>query len=361
MSLPPSFSTNVTRQSLLRFAETLAIAVVGGMAFDLAGFPAGWLSGSMLFVAAAAIAGRPVGVPAAFVRVTFIVIGMSLGAAATPESLRGLSTWPVSILVLIVAMVAVTVATASYLRAVHRWDGVSAFLAAAPGVLSQAVILATHYKADVRGVAIVQTVRVVILAVAVPAAIALFGLASEPPLPPPVAADNPALELAMLVGISAAAALILEALRFRAGLMFGSMLASAALHGAGLVHVTLPWWVAAGAMCVLGAITGSRFANTGARMLLNYIAAACGSFLVSVSVAAAFAFALVAISTFRTADVIVSFSPGALDVMMILALALHLDPIYVGAHHLARFALISVSLPLAMRVVRPRGDADAPR
>ena len=36
-----------------------------------------------------------------------------------------------------------------------------------------------------------------------------------------------------------------------------------------------------------------------------------------------------------------SYAPGALDAMMILALALHLDPIFVGAHHVARFMLIS--------------------
>ena len=45
-----------------------------------------------------------------------------------------------------------------------------------------------------------------------------------------------------------------------------------------------------------------------------------------------------------------SFSPGALDAMMILALALHLDPIFVGAHHVARFVLISVSLPIFVKL-----------
>jgi hypothetical protein len=56
----------------------------------------------------------------------------------------------------------------------------------------------------------------------------------------------------------------------------------------------------------------------------------------------------------RTADVIVAFAPGAQDTMTVLALALHLDPIYVGAHHLARFLLVSLSLPfLARRLARP--------
>ena len=45
-----------------------------------------------------------------------------------------------------------------------------------------------------------------------------------------------------------------------------------------------------------------------------------------------------------------SYAPGALDAMMILALALHLDPIFVGAHHVARFMLISAALPLFVRI-----------
>jgi uncharacterized protein len=35
--------------------------------------------------------------------------------------------------------------------------------------------------------------------------------------------------------------------------------------------------------------------------------------------------------------------------MMVLALALHLDPVFVGTHHLARFLCVSVSIALLAR------------
>jgi uncharacterized membrane protein AbrB (regulator of aidB expression) len=54
----------------------------------------------------------------------------------------------------------------------------------------------------------------------------------------------------------------------------------------------------------------------------------------------------------RIADVVVAFSPGAQDTMMVLALALHLDPIFVGAHHVARFLLVSLSLPILAHWLR---------
>jgi hypothetical protein len=35
--------------------------------------------------------------------------------------------------------------------------------------------------------------------------------------------------------------------------------------------------------------------------------------------------------------------------MMVLALALHLDPVYVGAHHLARFLVVTLAIAVAAR------------
>jgi hypothetical protein len=47
--------------------------------------------------------------------------------------------------------------------------------------------------------------------------------------------------------------------------------------------------------------------------------------------------------------------------MMLLALALNLDPVYVGAHHLVRIFFVSLAMPLlARRAGPPRNAADAP-
>jgi uncharacterized membrane protein AbrB (regulator of aidB expression) len=58
-------------------------------------------------------------------------------------------------------------------------------------------------------------------------------------------------------------------------------------------------------------------------------------------------------------DLVVSFAPGAQDTMMVMALALHIDPIFVGAHHLARFVFVSVATPGIVHLFdRPQVDAD---
>lgn len=54
--MPPSFPS---QRELLQIAETALIATVGGVGFYLIGFPGGLVSGSMLAVAVAALAGGP--------------------------------------------------------------------------------------------------------------------------------------------------------------------------------------------------------------------------------------------------------------------------------------------------------------
>ena len=46
--------------------------------------------------------------------------------------------------------------------------------------------------------------------------------------------------------------------------------------------------------------------------------------------------------------------------MMILALALHLDPIFVGAHHVARFLMVSAALPVFVRMFAKTPPTGAP-
>ena len=75
-------------------------------------------------------------------------------------------------------------------------------------------------------------------------------------------------------------------------------------------------------------------------------------FVVMFSVSMVFAVGVAAVLSLRLADVVVSFTPGALDVMMMLSLALRLDPVFVGAHHLSRFVMVSLAMPAAIRAVK---------
>ncbi|HET7255183.1 MAG TPA: AbrB family transcriptional regulator [Xanthobacteraceae bacterium] len=342
-----------SQAELVQIAETALIATVGGVGFYLIGFPGGLVSGSMLTVAIAALAGRPMKIPVPMARVCFVLVGILLGAVVTPDTLKGIAAWPLSVALLVIAAICMMTATAFYLRVVHGWDPLSALLGASPGSMAQVMALSAEFKADVRGIAIVHVMRVLLIVLGLPAGLALFGSTVEPVVSTRGVSETSLVELVALVTISTLAAIVMLRVRFPGGLLFGAMAGSGLLHGTDLVHVSLPWWAGGAAVLTLGAVAGARFANTSPRMLLSYLGAAFGSFAVAVAVAASFALIVVALLPFRIADVIVAFAPGAQDTMMVLALALHLDPVYVGAHHLARFLAVSFSVAVvARRLVR---------
>jgi membrane AbrB-like protein len=338
-----------SRQTLLKLGETLAIGAVGGAILTYLGMPAGWLSGSMIAVAIAALAGRPMAIPVPLSRIIFVLIGISLGGAVTPETLKGISTWPLSVVLLCVAMICAMFGSATYLKTVHGWSMLSGLFGSAPGALSQVMAYATQYHSDLAGIAIVQTIRVVILTALLPLGLAAFGLIPAAPARSFIVTDSP-LEIGLLVAISGGAAIVAHYVRFPGGLIFGAMLASAILHGSGLIHASMPWWIVSAVMVGLGGITGSRFANTDLRVLFRHFGAALGSFAVAVSIVSVFAAVAAFFVDLKLPDVVVSYAPGALDAMMILALALHLDPIFVGAHHVARFMLVSVAMPIFVKI-----------
>jgi uncharacterized protein len=302
--------------------------------------------------------GRPVLVPLTLARICYVNVGLLLGAVVTPETLHGLEMWPGSIALLMLASICMTLATMTYLHVVHRWDLFSALMGASPGAMGQVIALSTELGGDLRAIAVVQTVRVLLLVVGLPNGLALFGLV-VPAMPVPVGEADLAVlgQMTVLVLVATTFALIFARFRFPGGLLFGAMAGSGLLHGTGLVHAVLPWWIGGASVITLGALVGSRFANTTPRMLLRDLGAAFGSFAVSMAVATIFILIVAHFFSFPIANIVIAFSPGAQDTMMVLALALHLDPVYVGAHHLARFLVVTISVGLAARRVARHATA----
>jgi uncharacterized membrane protein AbrB (regulator of aidB expression) len=71
---------------------------------------------------------------------------------------------------------------------------------------------------------------------------------------------------------------------------------------------------------------------------------------VAVGIAGVFAILAALALSLPFAQTLLAFSPGGLEAMTLLAFALGIDPLYVGAHHLARFLLISLTLPFGYKM-----------
>ena len=347
-----------SRAKTLNVLETLVIGTGGGALFVWANLPGGLISGAMISVGIAAIAGRPLTMPPILTQTVLVLLGISLGSMVSRQLVQHMGAYPLSIGLLALATFCSTFGSSVYLQRVHGWDRTSAFLAGSPGALSQITMLAHERGADVSAIAVVQTMRVIILTAALPLLLSLTGIA--PPSQPAaaIAVASP-LELGELIASAVALALLLRLLNFPASWMFGAMIGSSLLHGTGMIEGGLPEWVRAIALIGIGAVIGTRFARMKIAVLLSHVNAALGSFTIAIVISGIFV-GVIALSTqVRFADIIVAFAPGAMDAMLALALTLHIDPIFVGAHHLSRFIFVSIATPGIIHLFgRTQDDVD---
>jgi hypothetical protein len=347
-----------SRTRILNVLETLAIGTAGGALFLWAHLPGGLISGAMIAVGIAAIAGRPLAVPPILIQIVLVLLGISLGSLMSRQLLQHVSAYPVTIALLALATFCSTFGSSLYLQRFHGWDRTSAVLAAVPGALSQIIILAVEKDANVPAIAVVQTMRVIILTAALPLLLALIGLApaAAPTMTMEVASP---LQLTELIAASVAASLLLRLIKFPASWMFGAMIGSSVLHGIGLVEGGLPPWTRAVALIGIGALIGARFARMRPKTLLSHVNAALGSFVVAILISGVFVAVIALTTAVHFSDIVVAFAPGAMDAMLALALTLHIDPIFVGAHHLSRFVFVTIATPGIVHLFGwPQDDVD---
>src|ERR1700754_582128 len=171
----PAF-TLPSRSETLNTLETLAVGSAGGLLFLWLELPGGLISGAMIAVAGAGIAGRPIGLPQPIAHIILMTLGLSLGSMVSPVMIKNLSAYPVTIALLAAATFCATFGSSFYLQKIHGWDRTSAVLAAPPGALSQVLMLAPRGSADVAGIAVVPSMRGIILSRAVPMLLGATGV-----------------------------------------------------------------------------------------------------------------------------------------------------------------------------------------
>jgi membrane AbrB-like protein len=214
------------------------------------------------------------------------------------------------------------------------------------------VALADDAKADMRRVIIAQSIRLFFLVAALPLVINSLSPAA---VPGPVFPNRIWWEIGLVVAASAAVALGLERLRFPAGLFVGSIVTAAVFYISGAAQSAIPMPILILANIVLGTSLASRFQDFTLGELLHSLGDGLAGFALALAISLLGAVLASVLGHLPFAQTLLAFAPGGLDAMMVIALALHLDPAYVGAHQLVRYlAMSAVVPPLTAYLLRGR-------
>jgi uncharacterized membrane protein AbrB (regulator of aidB expression) len=107
-----------------------------------------------------------------------------------------------------------------------------------------------------------------------------------PVSPAAKAAAGGAVDTVVTLVAGAALAVLLARLRVPGGMLLGAMVASALLHGSGLVEGGPPVWLQATGFVATGALIGSRFRGTSLAVLRGTLPGAVGSVLLALALSA---------------------------------------------------------------------------
>jgi len=237
----------------------------------------------------------------------------------------------------------VVVARAALVRG-FGYEPMTALLSATPGHLSYVLGLSTDLDADVPRVALVQTVRVLLLTLLVPVLIALWGVEGTAYLTDRGAISP--LALVLVFPIALVLGLVFQRLGVPAPILMGGMAVSAFGHGLDLTPGTLPVWLTTAALMCMGALIGTRFRGFDRRGLLGALAAGLVTTIIACAVAAVGAVIAAQIVGLPAAALLLAFAPGGVEVMAALAIETGLEPALVAAHHVFRLLALTVLVPI---------------
>jgi hypothetical protein len=344
------------RPELWKIGLALVIGTAGGYVANTLGLPLAWMIGALLFTTIASIAGAPVAMARSFRGIMVTVLGVMLGSAFAPGMLSRMVDWWPTIVVLVLYCATITGVLMLYFHKVagHTWT--TSYFAGAPGGLNEMIIVGGEMGGDVRTIALVHAARVLLVVLVVPFGFTLLGGYDQSARPPSgdAFASLQTLDIVVLTACGVLGALGARAIKLPAAFVTGPMILSAVVHLSGLTSSKPPTELIAAAQVVMGTTVGCRFAGVPLRQIGRTLAEAVGSTTIMLSLTVLFALLLHPLAETSIQAIVLSFSPGGLAEMSLIALALGIDAAFVSTHHIIRIIIVVIAAPITFRLLKRR-------
>ncbi len=323
--------------------------------------PAALLLGPLLASMAIATAGARVKLPLAPFVFAQGMVG-SMIAKMVPISIVGdvVSHW-VLFSVGVLSVVAVSTLVGWIMTRLQMLPGTTALWGTSPGAASVMTLMAEAYGADPRLVAIMQYLRVLMVAAVAAAVARLFDVtpahrATEIVWFPPIA-WLPFVETAALAIVGP---LIARRLNIPAGAFLVPLVIGAVLSHFGLMQIEQPPWMLAGCYTMVGWNIGLRFT----RPLLIHAAKALPRILlcifIMISLCGGVAAMLVVVAKVDPLTAYLATSPGGSDSIAIIAASSDVDVSFVMAMQTVRMIIVLFVAPILTKFIVERMNVPPP-
>ncbi|CAN1503051.1 AbrB Putative ammonia monooxygenase [Rhabdaerophilaceae bacterium] len=321
---------------------TMVAGFAGALLFVAFGLPAAWLSGGMLGVVAYIMCGGRAEISDWLRDLAMLFAGVAIGCSVTPEMLQAVARYPLSLLFLAVTIFGIAWSSQVVLVRLFGWQREVALVASMPGAMSVVLATAASSNLDMTRVVMVQSLRMLILMAILPSLVVTTTAVGKPTELAIMSVGG----FATVMAIAFAIGLAFERMNVLAPLLFAGMAAGGLTHVTGFISGTPPGSIVNTAMFFIGTYAGTRLSGITLTSLRSLFLPALVSFVVTLAVTIAGAGMAITFAGVAPAEALIAFAPGGLEAMMVLGVAMGLDPLYLSSHHVMRFALISFGLPI---------------
>ena len=335
----------------IKFVSVLIISIPSAVVAEYFNIPLAWFLGPMIITSIAALSGLKIIMPKFVLSFILIILGLHIGNYIDQNLFNQMFDWIWTSLIMLVYIIICILIVSKYLQKFASYGKKASIFSAAPGALGPLMILAENEKTDLSQIATSHLIRLIIIITVIP-----FIIVNNN--------DNTVLlnddfnylaqnhfNLILLIISSIFCIFIFDKIKIPAALLSGTLFASGLLQITDIASYKLPDETVNFCLLILGSSVGCRFAEKTLREIANNSlhSIVATTILVLLGLFAAYVATFFVDTNILT--LILSFSPGGIYEVAVIAIAFDLDPDFVAFHHIIRLLFILFMVPIFLRVL----------
>jgi uncharacterized protein len=336
------------------FALVIIISVPSAIVAQYFNVPLAWFLGPMLITSIASLAGLKTKMPRLILSSVLIFLGLYIGNYIDKTLFSQMQQWAWTSLIMLIYIILSVLLVSKYLQKFSNYDKKTSIFSAAPGALGPLMILAEDEKSDLSQVATSHLIRLIIIITVFPLIVNSMYNVNDIIITNEENINQNIYHLFILIFLSIILILIFDKLKIPAALLTGTLVASGFLQISDIATYKFSPNIIDYCLLILGSSVGCRFADKSfSEIARNALHSFVATFmLVVLGVFAAYIAGLVIEKNFFT--LLLSYCPGGIYEVAVIAIFFNLDPEFVAFHHIIRLLMILFIVPLILKLIQKK-------
>ena len=333
------------------FILVILISIPSAIIAEFFNIPLSWFLGPMLATSLASLMGLKIKMPRLILSSILILLGLYIGNYIDKSLFAQMHQWIWTSLIMLVYIIFSVLIVSKYLEKFSRYGRKTSIFSAAPGALGPLMILAEDEKTDLSQVATSHLIRLIIIITVFPFIVNSFYDVKGIEVTQKIIENQNLIHLVILIISSIILIYFFDKLKIPAALLSGTLVASGSLQITDIATYQISPDIIDYGLLILGASVGCRFADKtfseiGRNALHSFVAT---FLLVVLGVIAALVAGLIIDKNFFT--LLLSYCPGGIYEVAVIAIFFDLDPEFVSFHHIIRLLMILFIVPVMLKII----------